>query len=226
MSRFPFIYLPTIIPLTSISYEFETLLEAVEKSELFKEKLSKIKLPPGFEPVIEPWPYGAPDVEDGNTRFFQALVFARNTRDGHPDSNFYAYPVPLIPVMDARTKEIIRVDEPATGGKGDSLTDKTHAPGLLDHCQPAEYIPELLPGGTRKDLKPLMVVQPQGPSFSISAVNLIQWQKWRMRFTFNPLEGAVVHDIRYDVRLIMYRLTISDMVRHLISRFLSSKPQP
>ncbi|KAJ4129005.1 hypothetical protein NW768_007534 [Fusarium equiseti] len=190
--------------------EFDTVVKAVEESEAFKEKLSKIKLPTGFEPVIEPWPYGAPDIQDGNTRYFQALIFARDTRKG-PDTNFYSHPIPLIPVMDARTKKIIRIDEAATGGKGDSLTAKTHAPGLLDHCQSAEYVPELLPGGTRQDLKPLMVVQPNGPSFSVTQGNLVQWQKWQMRVTFNPREGAVLHDIRYDGRPIMYRLSISDM---------------
>ncbi|KAF4440936.1 Copper amine oxidase 1 [Fusarium austroafricanum] len=189
--------------------EFDIVVDACARSKLFQDKLKEIKFPEGFEPVIEPWPYGAPDLEDGNTRFFQALVFARDTRKGQ-DSNFYAYPVPLIPVMDAVTREIVRIETPATGGKGDSLTAKTHAPGLLDHCAPAEYVPELLPGGTRKDLKPLMVVQPQGPSFSIEG-NLIQWQKWRMRVTFNPREGAVVHDVRYDGRPVMYRLSISDM---------------
>lgn len=178
---------------------------------MFQDKLKEIKLPEGFETVIEPWPYGAPDLEDGNTRYFQALVFARDARKGQ-DSNFYAYPMPLIPVMDAATKEIIRIDEPATGGKGDSLTDKTYATGAIDHCQSAEYVPELLPNGTRKDLKPLMVVQPQGPSFSITEGNLIQWQKWRLRVTFNPREGAVIHDIRYDGRPVLYRLSISDMV--------------
>lgn len=114
--------------------------------------------------------------------------------------------------MDALTKKIVRVEEPATGGKGDSLTEKTHAPGLLDHCKPAEYVPELVEGGTRKDLKPLMIVQPQGPSFSVTEGNLVQWQKWRMRVTFNPREGAVIHDIRYDGRPVLYRLSISDMV--------------
>lgn len=190
------------------------MVESCKRSKLFQDKLKEIKLPEGFETVIEPWPYGAPDLEDGNTRYFQALVFARDARKGQ-DSNFYAYPMPLIPVMDAATKEIIRIDEPATGGKGDSLTGKTYAPGALDHCQSAEYVPELLPNGTRKDLKPLMVVQPQGPSFSITEGNLIQWQKWRMRVTFNPREGAVIHDIRYDGRPVLYRLSISDMVSSL-----------
>jgi primary-amine oxidase len=193
------------------SAEFDIVVDACKRSKMFQDKLKAIKLPEGFETVIEPWPYGAPDLEDGNTRFFQALVFARDARKGQ-DSNFYAYPMPLIPVMDAATKEIIRIDEPATGGKGDSLTDKTYAAGCIDHCQSAEYVPELLPNGTRKDLKHLMVVQPQGPSFSITEGNLIQWQKWRMRVTFNPREGAVVHDIRYDGRPVMYRLSISDMV--------------
>ncbi|KAJ9426112.1 copper amine oxidase 1 [Fusarium oxysporum f. sp. lycopersici 4287] len=190
--------------------EFDIVVESCKRSKMFQDKLKEIKLPEGFETVIEPWPYGAPDLDDGNTRYFQALVFARDARKGQ-DSNFYAYPMPLIPVMDAATKEIIRIDEPATGGKGDSLTDKTYATGAIDHCQSAEYVPELLPNGTRKDLKPLMVVQPQGPSFSITEGNLIQWQKWRMRVTFNPREGAVIHDIRYDGRPVLYRLSISDM---------------
>lgn len=179
---------------------------------MFKEKIAELKLPEGFEVVVEPWPYGAPDAADGDNRFFQALIFARDTRSGNPDSNFYAYPLPLIPVMDAHKKEIVRIDELATGGKGDALSGRTHAPTIIDHCQESEYVPELLPNGTRKDLKPLTVQQPEGPSFSITDGNLIEWQKWRMRVTFNPREGAVVHDVRYDGRPVMYRLSMSDMV--------------
>ena len=178
---------------------------------MFQEKLKEIQLPEGFEVVIEPWPYGGPDASDGEVRFFQALCFGRDTRSGNPDSNFYAYPLPIIPVMDARKKEVVRIDEPATGGKGDSLTGKTHKAGVLDHCKTAEYVPELLPNGTRKDLKPLSVQQPEGPSFSISNGNLVKWQKWQMRVTFNPREGAVLHDIRYDGRDVLYRLSMSDM---------------
>lgn len=114
--------------------------------------------------------------------------------------------------MDAHTKEILRVEELATGGKGDPLTGKTHAARILDHNAASEYVPELLPEGTRKDLKPLGVVQPEGPSFTVTDGNLIQWQKWSMRATFNSREGAVLHDIRYDGRSILYRLSMSDMV--------------
>lgn len=195
--------------------EFDDLIAACKNSTLFQQKLAELKLPKGFEAVIEPWPYGAADLEDGNTRFFQGLIFAQDTRSGNPDSNFYAYPLPLIPIMDAKTKEIVRVDEPATGGVGDAPQAKTHLPAVVDHCQTSEYVPELLPNGTRKDLKPLTVVQPEGPSFSITNGNLVEWQKWRMRLTFNPREGLVLHDIRYDGRSVLYRLSLSEMVSPL-----------
>ncbi|CAK7217147.1 hypothetical protein SEUCBS140593_003106 [Sporothrix eucalyptigena] len=198
--------------LAQANFEFNRLVECVNSSPLFKKKLESIQLPPGFEVVIEPWPYGGPDSEDGQTRFFQAICFGRDTRSGNPDSNFYAYPIPLIPIMDAHKNEIIRIDEPATGGYGDPLTGRSHKATVLDHCQDAEYVPELLPQGTRKDLKPLTVVQPEGPSFAISDDNLVKWQKWSMRVTFNPREGAVLHDIRYDGRQVLYRLSMSDMV--------------
>lgn len=196
----------------SNSAEFDDLAKACKASPLFQEKISALELPKDFEVVIEPWPYGAPDVVDGDTRFFQALIFARDTSSGNPDSNFYAFPLPLIPVMDARTKTIVRIDELATGGKGDPLTGKSHKPAVLEHCAAAEYVPELLPGGVRTDLKPLTVVQPDGPSFTVTDGNLIKWQKWSMRATFNPREGAVIHDIRFEGRSVLYRLSMSDMV--------------
>ncbi|TPX18108.1 uncharacterized protein E0L32_011832 [Thyridium curvatum] len=192
-------------------FEFEKLVQAVNKSPLFQEKMKKIKLPEGFELVVEPWPYGGPDDADGHTRLFQGLCFGRDKRSGNADSNFYPYPIPLIPIMDARTGEIIRVDEPATGGVNDPYTSQGTAEQPIDHCLPGEYVPELLANGLRKDLKPLEVHQPEGASFTISQGNVVEWQKWRMRLTFNPREGAVLHDIRYDGRSVCYRLSMSEM---------------
>lgn len=194
------------------SFEFDKVVACVQNSPVFKEKLKSVKLPEGFQLVIEPWPYGGPDDSDGQSRLFQALCFGQDTRNGNPDSNFYAYPLPFIPIVDGRTMELIRIDQPATGSQDDPLVGVTNKVGVLDHCRPAEYVPELLPGGTRKDVKPLTVVQPEGPSFAISDSNLVEWQKWRFRVTFNPREGAVLHDIRYDGRSVVYRLSMSDMV--------------
>jgi primary-amine oxidase len=192
-------------------------LKVCKESPLFQERVKKLKLPEGFEIVVEPWPYGGLDKADENRRFFQGLIFAIDARNKNPDSNYYPYPLPIIPVMDFAKREIIRIEELATGGNGDGLTGKTHSEGILDHCSAAEYVPELLPGGTRTDLKELNVIQPNGPSFSVTDESLVEWQKWRFRVTFNPREGAVLHDICYDGRSVLYRLAISEMVCYLSS---------
>jgi hypothetical protein len=144
---------------------------------------------------------------------------------GNPDSNFYAYPLPIIPVMDARKREIIRIDKLATGGKGDGLHAQTHNEGVIDHCRPSEYAPEFLKDKLRKDLKPLNVIQPEGVSFTITDGYLIDWQKWRFRLGFNPREGATLHDVTYDGRQLFYRLSMSEMVCLKLFIFHSQIPK-
>lgn len=193
----------------------EQLVEACKVSPLFQSAISDLHIPEGFEVVIEPWPYGGRDEEDDYSRYFQGLIFAQDNRNGNPDSNFYAFPLPLIPVMDAHTGEIVRIDRLATGGKGEDpdaeVTTKGKNLEPLAHCRPAEYVPELLPNGTRKDLKPLSVIQPEGTSFTVTEESLVEWQKWAFRVTFNAREGAVIHDVRYEGRSVFYRLSISEM---------------
>lgn len=187
------------------------MTEVCEQSSLFQAEIKKLKLPNGFEVIIEPWPYGGPDQDEENRRYFQGLCFAQDQSSGNPDSNFYAYPLPIIPVMDARKREIVRVDRLATGGKQDGLRDQTRSERAIDHCQPAEYAPEFLKDRLRTDLKPLNIVQPEGVSFKVTG-HLVEWQKWRFRVGFNPREGATLHDVTYDGRPILYRLSISEMV--------------
>lgn len=188
---------------------------------MFQQAIADFDLPQGFEVIIEPWPYGGLDLDDDNRRYFQGLVFAQDKRSGNPDSNFYSFPLPVIPVMDAHTQEIIRVDRPATGGKGEGLLEQTFKRDIIGHCTPSEYVPELLEE-TRKDLKPLNVVQPEGPSFRVTDESLVEWQKWRFRVAFNPREGATIHDVYYDGRSVMHRLAISEMVNHSSSKLVIS----
>ncbi|RVX71422.1 Copper amine oxidase 1 [Exophiala mesophila] len=190
--------------------EFGTLVDVCYASQEFKDVIAEFELPEGFEVIVEPWPYGGPLPEEENRRYFQGLCFARDTRSGNADSNFYAYPLPFIPVMDAAMKKLIRIDRLATGGKGDALNAKTHSKKIIDHCKTSEYVPELLPNGTRQDLKALNVSQPDGPSFSVDG-SLIEWQNWRFRVGFNPREGATIHDVHYGGRSVMYRMGISEM---------------
>ncbi|RAL61795.1 hypothetical protein DID88_002858 [Monilinia fructigena] len=82
---------------------------------------------------------------------------------------------------------------------------------ILASSKPAEYVPELLEQGTRKDMKPINVVQPEGASFVVGDESLVEWQKWRFRVGFNYREGATIHDVWYDGRSVLYRLSISEM---------------
>src|SRR5690606_24493150 len=93
----------------------------------------------------------------------------------------------------------------------DGLGPGSHPTNALDHCKPSEYLPELVEGGLRQDLKPLNITQPYGPSFTVIDNSLVNWQKWRFRVGFNAREGATLHDIHYDNRSVLYRLSFSWM---------------
>ncbi|KAI9743826.1 MAG: hypothetical protein M1818_002560 [Claussenomyces sp. TS43310] len=193
------------------THEFGAFTDACLASPMFKEAVSRLILPEGFAVLIDPWPYGGPDPEELAPRYMQGLCFARDNRTGNEDSNHYSYPLPLIPVMDTKTMKIVRIDKLATGGREDGLKYDTHSANVLNHCAPAEYVPELLSQPLREDVMPLNVIQPSGPSFKVSNESLIEWQKWRFRLGFNPREGATLHNLRYDGRDVLYRLSISEM---------------
>ena len=60
----------------------------------------------------------------------------------------------------------------------------------------ASYLAEDQPR-MRTDLKPISITQPEGPSFTVEG-NLVQWQKWQFRITFDPFEGLVLHQVAYN----------------------------
>jgi len=67
----------------------------------------------------------------------------------------------------------------------------------------------------RAGLRPLLVQQPDGPSFQISNGRDVAWQNWRFRVDYTPREGLVLHRIGYaqgnTVRPIIYRLSMSEI---------------
>lgn len=183
--------------------------------DALQEALKEFTLPEGFEYCIDPWPYGGIDDSEGDApKYMQGLVFARDTRKSNPDTNHYAYPIPLIPVVDWVAKKLVRVDRLPTGGTDDGLEPAARADKpkpLFAKSVPAEYVPELLDIPVRDDLKPLDVVQPEGASFKVHPDGLIEWQKWRFRVSVSPREGAVLHDVCYDNRSVLYRLSYSEL---------------
>lgn len=61
--------------------------------------------------------------------------------------------------------------------------------------------------GIRGGLKPLNVVQPEGPSFTVDG-NHVSWQKWDFRVSFNYREGLVLHNLRCKIDWTTYEPTI------------------
>lgn len=108
------------------------------------------------------------------------------------DSNHYALPLPISPVVDVESEKVIRIDHLPTGA--DDTTKETRPYQIRP---PNEYISECQ--DLRTDLKPLNVVQPEGTSFKVTKAGetgeIIKWQKWSFRTGFNWREGMVLYDV-------------------------------
>ncbi|KAK8843494.1 hypothetical protein IAR55_007154 [Kwoniella newhampshirensis] len=181
------------------------MLESPEFAQVVKELAipAEIIVPQG-------WPYGADDAVDHPRRIFY-ILYTRDPKTNHPDSNHYAFPLPVTISWDIWGKKVTSVDWCYTGGEKDSFVKGTGPKqNPTAGCQPGEILPELRTNKVRDDLKPLHVTQPEGVSFKVTG-QLLEWQKWRFRLGFNYREGPVLHDVTYDGRPIFYRISLSEM---------------
>jgi primary-amine oxidase len=156
---------------------------------------------------IDPWPAGSFGyaVEDGR-RIARCITFLRED----PDDNGYARPVEgLIVHADLGTGEVLEVIDHAPPDAGPVPLP----PGS------ARYTPEHV-GPLRTDLRPIVIEQPEGPSFTVED-NLVRWQKWSLRLGWDPYEGLVLHRVTYTdtapdgtgrERSVLHRASISEMV--------------
>lgn len=124
---------------------------------------------------------------------YQCFLYMRDPEDPeNADSNHYAFPLPISPVVDVVTEKIIRIDILPTGA---DATVAELSPMKLHEA--SEYTPAHQ--NLRTDLKPLHVFQPEGASFTVSPVgetgHIVEWQKWRFRVGFNQREGMVLYDV-------------------------------
>lgn len=194
------------------SYEVRKASEVILASPLVLEAVRALKLPADAIVACDSWMYGADrDSDEDTPKYIQGLLYARAPHN-HPDSNQYAYPLPFSPRYNIHTEEVIAIDPLATGGTENGLAYHTApAEAPMAHLGPNEYYPDLISGKLREDVKPLHVVQPEGPSFTVTDGNCVSWQKWRFRIGFNYREGTTIHDVRYDGRKVFYRLSVSEM---------------
>ena len=179
--------------------EFSECEQAVLNSPLFQAALRKRGVTDAELVMVEPWSagmYGTELPEDKGLRRMRALCFVRS----EPKDNGYARPIDsMVVVVDLYKVEVIRIEE----------YDVVPLPPESGNWA-REYIPNM-----RKDLKPVDIVQPQGPSFTVEG-NQVAWQKWKFRVGFTSREGLVLHTITYDddgvERPILYRASICEMV--------------
>ncbi|KAI0476615.1 copper amine oxidase [Xylariaceae sp. FL0804] len=184
--------------------DFGEVLE-VEKAVMecpeVQAEIARLEIPGHLEVIPEPWIFGS-DGEDDLDRKFQVYMFVREK--GKPDSNHYSRPLSFSPIFDPNTMKLITIQHISTGaGHEVRKTDK------YMETRPNDYVPD--ESKLRKDLKPLRVMQPNGPSFAISEDKVLTWQKWHMRIGYNYREGVVLRDIRYDGRPVFYRVSLSEM---------------
>ncbi|KAL7922842.1 copper amine oxidase [Trichoderma austrokoningii] len=166
------------------------------------EEIAKLQLPEGVTVCTDPWIYGTDD-ENEHRRLVQFYMFIVPVN--HPQANHYSLPCAFSPVLDANSGELVRIDYLPTGGDHSTSETKPWKP-----VKAVEYAHDLIETPLRQDLKPLIVQQPEGPSFSLDG-RLVQWQKWRFRVGFNYREGLVLYNLTFDGRNVFYRLSLSEM---------------
>lgn len=130
--------------------------------------------------MIVSWLTGAgSDGVTDNERLYQVYMYMRDPNNaGELDSNHYAFPLPISPVVDCVDFKVIRIDILPTGKDATVGPLKPYVPGL-----PSEYVPE--GRALRKDVRPLLVAQPEGASFTVTPSgetgHTLDWQKWNFR---------------------------------------------
>ena len=150
-----------------------------------------MELPEGTVVISDPWIFGSDGVDDAN-RLYQCFLYLRDPLNpSEADSNHYALPLPISPVVSTENMKVIRIETLPTG------VDNTIKPLEKYKVQPPnEYISEYQT--LRTDLKPLNVIQPEGASFQVAqegTSSTISWQKWNLRVGFNQREGMVLYDV-------------------------------
>ncbi|KAI8528199.1 hypothetical protein RHMOL_Rhmol12G0131900 [Rhododendron molle] len=155
--------------------------------------------------MVDPWCVGYHSEADApNRRLAKPLIFCRTESDC-PMENGYARPVEGIYVLvDMQNMVVVEFE------------DRKLVP-----LPPADPLRNYTPGETRggvdrSDVKPLQIIQPEGPSFRVDG-HFVQWQKWNFRIGFTPREGLVIYSVAYvdgnrGRRPVAHRLSFVEMV--------------
>ncbi|KAK6464070.1 copper-containing amine oxidase [Scheffersomyces coipomensis] len=170
---------------------------------LVKAEIEKLKLPAGYTVRNDPWIYATDDAQERRPlcQFFM-YVLAGN---GHSESNHYSLPLKFSPVFECFSKKFIRMDY-LPGGFDATITPTTP----WQQVPAVEYHPDLSGETVARDVKPLIITQPEGPSFTVEG-SKVKWQGWEFRVSSSAREGFAVYDVSFKGRQVLYRIALSEM---------------
>ncbi len=177
--------------------EFIECEAAVKANPEFQEAIKKRGITDTNLVIVDPWSAGNYGIaEEVGQRIVRALCWVRSS----PSDNGYARPIEgIIPVVDLNKMEVVAVEDY----------------GVVPlPPEDGNYSREFVKN-YRTDIKPLEIVQPDGPSFQVEG-HKITWQKWQFRIGFTPREGLILYTIGYEdkgrLRPIIYRASLVEMV--------------
>ena len=156
--------------------------------------------------MVDAWASGYTGPEDApaERRICRPLTFVRSSEF----DNGYARPVEgLVVTVDLDAMEVVDVTDHGV----------VPLPPLAGNYEPDLMVePGNVTGFTevRPALKPIVISQPDGPSFTVEG-HSVTWANWRLRIGFTPREGLVLYDVGYvdkgELRPVLYRASLSEM---------------
>ena len=153
-----------------VADEFAMGGEITKQDARFIEACAKRGITDMSSVLIEPWAAGHFGIEEEKgERMAYGHCWVRNDAGDNP----YARPIAnLHPVIDLRRRKVVRIDDYGVVPLPPENTSFMHP-------------------SPRRDLKPLKVIQPEGPSFTVQG-HLVRWQKWQFRVGFHVREGLIL----------------------------------
>lgn len=145
----------------------------------------------------DPWTFGTDNLNE-RCCLYQCYMYI--VLKDNPEVNHYSLPVPFAPIFDVGTFELLEIQGLPLGTNAQVHADTQP----WDPVKPVKYSSSLLGDSYFcKDLKPLHIVQPQGPSFHIDGRN-VSWQKWSFHMGWTVREGPVLNNVFYDGRSLFH----------------------
>ena len=180
--------------------------QAVLADAAFQEAMQRRGISDLSSVVIYPWTAGYRGPEDAASQ--GRLIRMEVALAEGPADNYYAHPVEGIVATIELDSMSVQIEDhgavPVPTSSGNYTRESIRA---------ANNVPSF-PEGARTDLKPILIMQPEGISFQIEG-HQVCWQKWRFRVGFTPREGLVLHMLEYfdkgRYRPIIYRAALSEM---------------